>query len=145
MIKVKRLSSSAIIPTKAHETDAGFDLYSNENKIILPKGRATIKTGISLALPELPYPIFQLYLRIAPRSGLATKSGIDVLAGVIDFNYRGEIIVCILNTSDEPFEINRGDKIAQIIPEIILKDELVEVDELEDTDRGSKRFGSSGY
>jgi len=144
MIKVKRLTESSILPTKAHESDAGFDLYSNkEDTIIPPKSRASFGTGVSIALPEIPYPIFNIYLRIAPRSGLSVKKGLDVLAGVIDIEYRGEIIVCLFNSSDEPVEIKKGDKIAQIIPTIILNDKLVEVSELDETDRGAKGFGSS--
>jgi len=145
MIKVKRLTDSAIIPTKAYSAAAGFDLYSDkEDTIIPPKSRASFGTGISISLPELQYPLFQLYLRIAPRSGLAVKKGLDVFAGVIDFDYRGEIIVCIYNSSDESVQINKGDKIAQIIPTIILNDSIQEVDELDESIRGDKGFGSSG-
>jgi dUTP pyrophosphatase len=144
MIKVKRLTESAIIPTKAHETDAGFDLYSDkEDSIIPPKSRMGFGTGVSIVLPEIPYPNFNTYLRIAPRSGLSVKKGLDVFAGVIDLDYRGEIIVCLFNSSDEPVEIKKGDKIAQIIPTIILNDKLIEVQELDETERGTKGFGSS--
>ena len=144
MIKVKRLTESAILPTKAHDNDAGFDIYSDEEKIIPPKSRGTISTGISIAPPELPYLIFNIYLRIAPRSGLSVKKGIDIFAGVMDFTYRGDYIVCAFNSSDEPFEIKTGDKIAQIIPTIILNDKIQEVSEIDETERGAKGFGSSG-
>jgi len=145
MIKVKRLTESAIIPTRAYSTGAGFDLYSDkEDTIIPPKSRISFGTGVSMALPELQYPIFQLYLRIAPRSGLAVKKGLDIFGGVVDFDYRGEIIVCIYNSSDEPVEIKKGDRIAQIIPTVILNDSIQEVSELDDTIRGDKGFGSSG-
>ncbi|MEI8364561.1 MAG: dUTP diphosphatase [archaeon] len=144
MIKVKRLTESAKLPEKAHETDAGFDLFSDIDLIIPPKSRGTISTGITMILPEIPYPTFNTYLRIAPRSGLAAKKGIDVFAGVIDLEYRGELLVCLFNSSDEPFEVKKGDKIAQIIPTIILNDKIQEVSEIDETERGAKGFGSSG-
>jgi deoxyuridine 5'-triphosphate nucleotidohydrolase len=143
MIKVKRLTETAILPTKAHDSDAGFDLYADEDKLIPPKGRGTISTGISISPPNIQYPGFNIYLRIAPRSGLSAKKGIDIFAGVMDFDYRGDYIVCLFNASDEPFEVKKGDKIAQIIPTIILNDKLVEVEELDETERGAKGFGSS--
>jgi len=144
MIRVKRLTQTARLPEKAHETDAGFDLFSDIDLVIPPKSRGIVSTGIIMILPEIPYPSFNTYLRIAPRSGLSVKKGIDVFAGVIDIEYRGELIVCLFNSSDEPFEIKKGDKVAQIIPTIILNDKLQEVEEIDETERGSNGFGSSG-
>lgn len=144
MIKVKRLTVTAKMPTKAHDSDAGFDIYADEDKVILPMSRESIHTGIAIELPELPESNKDVYLRIAPRSGLAVKSGIDVFAGVVDRGYSGEIIVCMFNSSKEEFKVNKGDKIAQLIPTLILKDNLIEVLELEESKRGDKGFGSSG-
>lgn len=144
MIKIKKLTENAILPTKHHECDAGYDLYSIEDKIIPAQSREIIHTGISIELPDLNEENRELYVRIAPRSGLSAKSGIDVFAGVIDRGYTGELVVCLFNSSKEEFKVNFGNKIAQMIPTIIYKSELLEVKELEETKRGEKGFGSSG-
>ncbi|HRS42882.1 MAG TPA: dUTP diphosphatase [Candidatus Diapherotrites archaeon] len=144
MIKVKRLTTTAKLPTKAHDSDAGFDIFADEDKVIQPMSRESIHTGIAIELPEIPESNKDIYLRIAPRSGLSVKSGIDIFAGVVDRGYTGEIVVCMFNSSKEEFKINKGDKIAQLIPTLILKDSLIEVFELEESKRGDKGFGSSG-
>ncbi len=144
MINVKKLTESAKIPEKNHENDAGFDLFSDEDIIIPSMERRVIKTGISISLENNFENNFSAYLRIAPRSGMAVKKGINVFAGVVDLEYRGEIMVCLFNSSKENIEILKGDKIAQMIPTIILKQEIKEVDSLDDTERGEKGFGSSG-
>lgn len=139
-IKVKKLHENAIIPTKAYSYDAGWDLYYDGPSILLDCGeRATFKTGVSFDMPS------EFVGLIWPRSGMAVKSGIDVLAGVIDSQYTGEIIVCLLNTSKKEVKIvNRGDKIAQIIFHEIPTTELEEVNSLKNSERGGKGFGSSG-
>ena len=144
MIKVKRLTETAIMPTKAHEEDAGFDLYADEDKIIPAQSRETIHTSIAIELPDLKEENKEIYVRIAPRSGLSVKAGIDIFAGVIDRGYTGELIVCMFNSTKEEFKVNKGDKIAQFISTIIYKDNLVEVSELGESKRGEKGFGSSG-
>ncbi|MCK9293052.1 MAG: dUTP diphosphatase [archaeon] len=144
MIKVKRLTDTAILPKKAHEGDAGFDLFSDEEITIAPFERNLVSTGVSFSLPFLNLKNQSLYLRIAPRSGLAVKAGINVFAGVVDFNYRGEIKVCLFNSSKVSFEIKKGDRIAQIIPTLIYVDDILEVEDLDETERGEKGFGSSG-
>lgn len=144
MIKIKKLTDNAIIPKKNHDCDAGYDLFSIENKIIPPQSREVIHTGISIELPDLNEENRELYVRIAPRSGLSAKHGIDVFAGVIDRGYTGELVVCLFNSSKEEFNVNFGDKIAQMIPTIIYKSELLEVKELNESSRGEKGFGSSG-
>lgn len=144
MIKVKRLTETAIMPTKAHEEDAGFDLYADEDKIIPAQSREIIHTSIAIELPDLKEENREIYVRIAPRSGLSVKSGIDIFAGVIDRGYTGELVVCMFNSTKEEFKVNKGDKIAQMIPTIIYKDNLVEVSELGESKRGEKGFGSSG-
>lgn len=134
----KYLTETAHVPTKANRTDAGFDLYSDEDKFIFGNKRTTIKTGISLDMPD------NLAGLIWPRSGLSVKKGIDVLAGVIDAGYRGEIMVCLYNTSDEDVEIKRGDRIAQIIFQEVPIISLQLREELGSSQRGSKGFGSTG-
>jgi dUTP pyrophosphatase len=144
MIKVKKLTETAKVPTKAHEEDAGYDLYADEDKIIPAQSRESVHTGIAIELPDLQEENKEIYVRIAPRSGLSVKSGIDIFGGVIDRGYTGELVVCMFNSSKEEFKVNKGDKIAQMIPTIIYKDNLVEVTELQESKRGEKGFGSSG-
>lgn len=139
MIKIKKLHQDAKIPVRANETDAGADLCSVESVVIAPLSRTLIKTGISLEIPK------NYYGRIAPRSGLAFKNGIDVLAGVIDSSYRGEVGVILFNTDKEnSFTINQGDRIAQLIIEAHYNMSFSENDTLTDTDRGAGGFGSTG-
>jgi len=133
-----RKQPNAILPTQAHTSDAGWDLYSCEPKTILPSERATINTGISLAIPN------SFVGLIWPRSGMAVKQGIDVLAGVIDSGYRGEVKVCLLNTGEEFVTIEAGDRIAQILFQEVPKFKLIETTDLNETDRNSGGFGSSG-
>jgi len=145
-LQVKKLSDTAIIPTKAHLSDAGWDLYASEACVIPPKERCVIKTGISLAIPEGYVGL------IWPRSGLAVKKGVDVLAGVVDAGYRGEVMVCLLNTQyfcdisgqEDHIDINVGDRIAQILFQRVPYFKLIEVDDLKDTERSESGFGSSG-
>ena len=145
MIKVKLLNKNAKLPVKAHPGDAGFDLFACESVSIIPLSRALIGTGISVAFPESTLPKHSYYMRIAPRSGLAVKKGIDVFAGVIDFEYRGEYKVCLFNSTNEPFDVSVGDRIAQMIPTVFLETDLEQVDELDtDTSRSAGAFGSSG-
>jgi dUTP pyrophosphatase len=137
-VRVQLLHEAAKIPTKANENDAGFDLYAITDTIIPPKQRKTVKTGVALQMPG--------YLAglIWPRSGLSVKQGIDVLAGVIDSGYRGEIMVCLYNTSDKNVAINTGDRVAQIIfqevPRVIMEVHST----LGYSQRGNNGFGSSG-
>lgn len=135
----KKLDPNASLPSRNNVSDAGADLRSIENIIIPPLSRALINTGLSL---EIPY---GFYGRIAPRSGLAVKNGIDVLAGVIDSSYRGPLGVVLYNTDkDKDFVVNIGDRIAQIIFEQHWNFKMEEVSELSDTSRSNSGFGSSG-
>ena len=137
-IDVARKQPNAKIPTKAHESDAGWDLYACESKTIQTNERETINTGIALAIPK------SFVGLIWPRSGMAVKKGIDVLAGVVDSGYRGEVKVCLLNTGWEPMVIEAGDRIAQILFQEVPKFKLNERTSLDETDRNSGGFGSSG-
>ena len=140
-ILTKRLTSTATVPTKAHPGDAGWDLYSdNEDPIHIEFGkRSLISTGCSFAIPE------GYYGRIADRSGNAWKCGVHVLGGVIDCRYRGEVKVILANLGcDEGYIIKRGDRIGQMIVTKIHEGEMVEVDDLDQTQRSDGGFGSSG-
>ena len=138
-IEVQRLKQNAIIPTKANLTDAGFDLYvCTEKEIILnPKESKLIPTGIAMALPRNHAGL------IWDRSSTGVK-GIHRFAGVVDSGYRGEIKVCLYNSNDRPYTINSGDRIAQILIQKVDNFYLREVVDLNETDRGSGGFGSSG-
>lgn len=137
-ILVKKLRPDAYLPTRGSAAAAGLDLYSVEYATIPPGGRALIATGLSISIPT------NTYLRIAPRSGLAYTKGIDVLAGVIDSDYRGEIKILLINLGKDIFSVSAGDRIAQGILEHITIAEVVEIDTLIDTDRGTGGFGSTG-
>lgn len=135
---VKKLHEDAVIPTRGSSLAAGLDLSSVETVIIEAGSRAIVPTGLAFAIPE------ETYMRIAPRSGLAAKHGIDVLAGVIDADYRGEIKVILMNLGQSSFTINKGDRIAQAILEQCLLADVSSVEELPETDRGENGFGSTG-
>lgn len=113
-------------------------LIYKENTVVPAHGRAVVKTDLSIAIPE------NTYARIAPRSGLAVKHFIDVGAGVVDFDYRGNIGVVLFNHSDSEFVVGHGDRIAQLIIERIAMVDIEEVEELPLTDRGESGFGSTG-
>lgn len=134
-----KLHPQARVPSRANTNDAGADLYAVEDVSITPLGRELVKTGIALSMPD------SIYGRIAPRSGLALKHGLDVLAGVIDPGYRGEIGVVLYNTDqNSPFNIKAGDRIAQIIFETFHTVTFEETYNLNDSSRSDGGFGSSG-
>ncbi len=137
-LSFKRLDPRATLPTRGSSQAAGLDLYSIEDVAIEPKHRALVRTGLAVAIPEGHYG------RVAPRSGLATKNGLDVLAGVIDADYRGEIRCLLLNTGDETIHLPTSSKICQLIVEKIIIPEAIWSDEISETDRGSGGFGSTG-
>lgn len=138
-IHIKLLSDVAKIPTQATAFSAGYDLYAAESVVVPRFGRKLIKTNISMAIP------MNHYGRIAPRSGLAYKNGIDVLAGVIDSDYRGDIGVILFNTdANIDFNVSVGDKIAQIIIEPCSCINFVKSIELNSTKRGEGGYGHSG-
>lgn len=129
-----------LIPKYAKPGDAGADLKASGAGSIAPGGRALVPTGIQIALPDGYVGL------VHPRSGLAVKHGITVLntPGTIDSGYRGEIQVPLLNTSDEEFVFERGERIAQLVIQSFEKAEFVEVERLPGTERGEGGFGSSG-
>jgi dUTP pyrophosphatase len=113
-------------------------LYSAEDTVIPARGRALVKTDIKISVPN------GTYGRVAPRSGLAYKHGIDTMAGVIDADYRGPVGVILANLSETDFPVKIGDRIAQLIVERVVMPDVVVVDQLEDTVRGAGGFGSTG-
>ena len=141
MFKFARMYDDAIIPTKGSPGSAGYDLYAAKDTVIKSSEWGLVKTGIALQIPN------DCYARVAPRSGLAYKHGINVGAGVIDCDYRAEIGVILFNHSKEnDFIVNKGDRIAQLIFEKIYTCEPEEVsyEELTETRRGTGGFGSTG-
>jgi dUTP pyrophosphatase len=156
VLEVKRLFDDAELPHKGSDRAAGYDLRAHsyafieggkvgetvkldDNVLVIPAGsRCLIKTGVAVAVPE------GCYGRVAPRSGLALKKGIDIGAGVIDEDYRGEVGAILFNLNSEHFEVKKGDRIAQFICERIVYPELEEVDDLDDTERSAGGFGSTG-
>jgi dUTP pyrophosphatase len=125
-------------PQNAKEGDAGSDLRASEELIIPSKGRCLVPTGISIAIPRGYVGL------IWPRSGLAVKHGIDSGAGVIDSGYRGEIRVLLFNHSDVDFKVVKGDRIAQILIQKVETPQFVQVETLDETERGAGGFGSTG-
>lgn len=142
-LRIKKLRENAVIPTKATSGSAGFDLYAaiDESVKIPAGGNAVISTGIAIALPSDGYVAL-----IFPRSGLSVKHGIGMLnsVGVIDSDYRGELSVGLINHFKTPYTIEPGERIAQLLIMPVIPPLLLEVDELDDTARGEKGFGSTG-
>jgi dUTP pyrophosphatase len=140
-LRFRRLSEAARPPAQAHEGDAGYDLHAAEGLTIAPGERASVGTGIAVAIPEGQAGL------VIPRSGLASRNGISVVnaPGLIDSGYRGELRVLLLNTDrQQPFSVEPGDRIAQLVLVRVETDEAVEVEELDETVRGAGGFGSTG-
>jgi dUTP pyrophosphatase len=140
-LRVRRLREEATIPTRAHEGDAGLDLYAAESATIAPGERATVATGIAVWIPA------GFAGLVLPRSGLAARHGIALVnaPGLIDSGYRGEVKVLLLNTDRaDTFEVSPGDRIAQLLLSPVTEARPVEVSELELSARGAGGFGSSG-
>lgn len=139
-VSFKRLSPDAVLPGYAHPGDAGMDLCSAQSLTIPPGGRALVHTGLAMALPA------GYEAQVRPRSGLALKRGISVLntPGTVDEGYRGEIGVILVNLGDADFTVSKGDRIAQMVVAPVTRAQVVEVEELGDTDRGEGGFGSTG-
>ena len=139
-LSLLKLDKELPTPSRAHSDDAGLDMYARCPAVLAPGQRAVVATGVAVAIPP-GHAGF-----VTPRSGLAARYGIGVVnaPGLIDAGYRGEIRVVLINHGEEPFEIARGDRIAQlvVVPASVLEVELV--GHLEETERGSGGFGSSG-
>ena len=143
ILKIKKVRENAKLPTRATSGSAGLDLYACiDEPITLNKGdKAVITTGVALGLDDPHYAAF-----IHSRSGLAIKHGIALLnsVGVIDSDYRGEVCVGIIKLTEEPYTIQPFERIAQMVIKPVELPEIVEVEELDDTDRGEGGFGSTG-
>ena len=137
VLKLLKLHPAAKLPTRGSEQAAGLDLYSVETVSIAPSKHASVRTGISAAIPA------GYYGRIAPRSGLALERGIDVMGGVIDSDYRGEIICVLINLGEKSLTLDCGERVAQLIIEAIITPMPEWADKLEPTGRGSAGFGST--
>ena len=138
VLRFKQLDPKAVLPARGSALSAGLDVCSIEDVELQPKQRAVVRTGLAVAIPP------GFYGRVAPRSGLAAKNGLDVLAGVIDSDYRGEIRCVLYNTGDDPIELPAGTKICQLIVETIITPEASWVNDLDETARGAGGFGSTG-
>lgn len=136
-IKIKRLTPSAKIPKSPRKEDAGMDIFSDEELTIKPNHRALVKTGISME-----FPIGYVAL-VWDKSGIA-KKGLTKVGGVIDSGYRGEYKIMLHNISSESYQIKKGEKIAQILIQPVVRPVIEEVEELSFSDRGENGFGSTG-
>lgn len=137
-LSFKKLDPRAILPTRGSALAAGLDLYVIEELTIPPGERLLARTGLAVAIPE------GYYGRVAPRSGLASKHGLNVLAGVIDADYRGEIGCLLYNAGDETIQLSAQSKICQLIIEKIITPDAAWTDDISDTERGDGGFGSTG-
>lgn len=140
-VRVKRLVDDAIVPQRAHHDDAGVDLSSIEDVVLQPGERKLVGTGIAIGLPEGTVGL------VHPRSGLAFKKGLSIVnaPGTVDAGYRGELKVCLINLDPiAPININKGDRIAQLVVQKVELNPFIEVTELDNTDRGERGHGSSG-
>jgi dUTP pyrophosphatase len=138
VLRFKQLDDRAVLPTRGSSFAAGLDICSIEDLVIGPRQRATARTGLAVAIPH------GFYGRVAPRSGLAAKQGLDVLAGVIDSDYRGELCCVLYNTSDTAIALPALTKICQLIVEQIITPKAAWANDLDETARGAGGFGSSG-
>lgn len=137
-IRVKKLHPDAKVPAFAHPGDAGMDLYSVEDMVLVPGARASVPTGIAIELPDG-------YVSLVwDKSGPSHKFGVKTLGGVLDSGYRGEYLIGLVNLGQEPFEIKKGQKVAQLLIQRVEHPEIEEADELSDTSRGAGGFGSTG-
>jgi dUTP pyrophosphatase len=139
-LPVRRIRPDAVLPSRAYDGDAGLDLPAVEALVLGPGERAVVGTGLAVAVPDGHAGFVQ------PRSGLAAKHGITIVnaPGLVDSGYRGEVKVVLLNTGDEPFQVEPGMRIAQFVVLPVATVEPVEVDELPATERGERGHGSSG-
>lgn len=137
-IKIKRLNPDAKLPSYAHPGDVGMDMFSLENVVLKPGDRRIFFCGFALEFPEGYAAI------VKDKGSLPKNAGLHSMGGVFDAGYRGEYNVNLINLGEEPYEIKKGDKIAQLVILPVERAELEEVDELSETSRGEGRFGSTG-
>jgi dUTP pyrophosphatase len=138
-IKVKKLKENEKLPTHGHPGDAGIDFYALETVIFAPGKQERVPTGVAIEIPEGYVGL------IWDKSSISFNLGLKIFGGVIDAGYRGEIIMCLLNTSKKEVVLEKGHKIAQMIIQKFEDCDILEVDELSETVRGEKREGSTGH
>jgi dUTP pyrophosphatase len=138
VLRFKQLDERAVLPSRGSELAAGLDICTIEKVEIAARGRAVARTGLAVAIPP------GYYGRVAPRSGLAVKLGLDVLAGVIDSDYRGELCCVLFNSSDVAITLPAGSKVCQLIVEKIITPQAAWATDLDQTARGAGGFGSTG-
>ena len=136
-MKIVKMSEKATIPSKGTPTAAGFDLYSAKTITIWPKTREVVPTDLKIELPR------NSYGQIAPRSGLALK-GLDIGAGVIDQDYRGNLKILLINNGTTSYEVREGERVAQLLVKPILNPTIKTMEELTESTRGDRGFGSTG-
>jgi dUTP pyrophosphatase len=139
ILKVKKLHQDAKLPTHGHPGDAGMDFYTVEDVSIAPGKQAKIKTGVAVEIPEGHVGL------IWDKSSISFNKGLKVMGGVIDASYRGEIIMSMLNTSEQEVILEKGHKIAQMLVQKFEHLEILEVDDISETVRGEGREGSTGH
>ncbi len=137
-VKIKRLNEKAVMPTKAHPTDAGFDLYVSGKVTIPANGRALIPTDIAMAIPD------GYYGMVVGRSGNTIKRGLVGMTGIVDAGYRNGIGIMAFNMTDTDIIIEQGERAGQIVLTPILQCDLEDTDQLTETDRGTGGYGSTG-
>ena len=137
-LKFLRLHPDAVLPSRGSAHAAGLDLHAVEPLTLAAGERAIVRTGLAVAIPE------GFYGRVAPRSGLAARVGLDVLAGVIDCDYRGEILCVVINLGDEAYGVEKGGRVAQLIVESIITPRPEWAESLAETARGAGGLGSTG-
>lgn len=137
-LMIRKLSAHATLPTRGSPGAAGLDLYAAHAATVPARGHVLVRTDLCVMLPE------NTYGRVAARSGLALRHGLLVGAGVIDEDYRGNVGVLLFNHSDVDVELQAGERVAQLIVEKILRCDVVEAGEPDDTARGERGFGSTG-
>ncbi len=138
-LRYKKLHPDAKVPTYAHATDAAMDLYTVEDFLLAPGERKSVPTGLAFAIPTGYVGL------IWDKSGVSHKRGIKCLGGVIDSGYRGEVFLGVVNVGTQTQQFAKGDKVSQMLIQKVEQPHLVEIDELDETDRGEGAFGSTGH
>jgi dUTP pyrophosphatase len=141
-VRFRKLHKDARAPEKAHEDDAGWDLFAIENVTIKKGGWALVHTGIAIELPSSQDVIFEAQVR--GRSGLRLRHGLFVPTGTIDTGYRGDVGCIVFNASDEKYKVKKGQKICQLVVATLPHTSFVEAEELSESLRGEGGFGSTG-
>jgi len=137
-VKIKKLKNGSVVPSYAHDGDAGMDVYASEEVAVKAGERVKVPTGIAMEIPEG-------YVGLVwDKSGLSMSHGLKTLGGVIDAGYRGEVMIGVANLSDEDYTVEKGHKVAQILIQKVELPKIEEVTELNNSHRGEKGFGSTG-